>query len=113
MAERSWEAELRDSIRDELTYLCEPSIRPTNSEERREFIKLAQTGYISLNFDSRIDRIPWSHFPGRLVADLIRLEARYASLWGRFSEMADEEVPKLEREIARLKGKKSKKASDA
>ena len=70
-------------------------------------------GYISQLIDTRTDSLPWWGFPKRLLADLIRLEARYASLWDRFSEMADEEVPKLEREIARLKGKKPRKASDA
>ena len=109
MSEFDWETELRESIRDELEWLCEASIRPTNSEERREFIKLAQTGYISLNFDSRIDRIPWIHFPGRLVADLIRLEAKNASLFARLDKL-DTTRGKLERELARLKAKKATNA---
>ena len=102
MPEQEWETDLRKSIRNELAHLCEGGIRPTKDEERREFVKLAQLGYLTLHTDSRIDGAPWHGFPGRLVADLIRLEARYSSLWNRFSEMSDEEVPKLERKIARL-----------
>ena len=109
MAEFPWEAELRESIRDELAHLCEGGIRPTNAEERREFVKLAQLGYISLAFDSRIDGAPWHGFPGRLVADLIRLEARYSSLWARFEEQAAKQV-ELERKIARRATTSKKRA---
>ena len=112
MAEVPWEAELRESTRDELASHCEGSIRPTNVEERREFVKLAQLGYIRIAFDSRIDKIPWVGFAGRLVADLIRLEARHSSLWARFEEQDAAEV-ELKRKIARLEASKSHKKASA
>ena len=107
MAEFPWEAELRGAIRAELAYLCEPSIRPTTSEERREFAKLAQLGHIQLSCDSRIDSVPWYGFPRRLVADLIRLEARYSSVWARFEAQAAKQV-ELVRKIALLEARKSR-----
>ena len=108
MAEFPWETELRGAIRAELAELCEPSIRPTTTEERQEFARLAQLGHIQLSCDSRIDSVPWYGFPRRLVADLIRLEARYSSLWRRFEEQ-DAAEAELKREIARLKSGKSRK----
>ena len=112
MAEFDWETALRKSIRDDLAYLCEIGIRPTSVEERREFGKFVSLGYIVLSCDSRNESIPWFHFPKRLLADLIRLEAKYASLWARFEEQ-DGVQTKLERELATLKAKKSRKAQDA
>jgi hypothetical protein len=107
MAEFPWETELRESIREELERLCATSIRPTTDQERREFIRLSQLGYIRLACDSRIDSVPWAHFGGRLVADLIRLEARYASLWARFEEQ-DRVQAKRERELTRPKTKNAR-----
>jgi hypothetical protein len=107
MAEFPWEAELRETIREELESLCATSIRPTTDQERREFIKLAQLGYIDQRIDNRVDAIPWVNFPKRLVADVIRQEARYASLWARFEEQ-DRGRVKLERELTKLKAKKGR-----
>ena len=111
MTEFAWETELNEHIREELESLCAPGIRPTTDQERREFVKLAQLGYIRLTLDSRIDSIPWASFGSRLVADIIRLEARYASLWSRFEEQ-DEAKAKLERELVNLKTKKSKRSQE-
>ena len=110
MSEFDWEVDLKKAIREGIERLSATSVRPTTDQERRDFIELTQLGYISLSCDKRTDGVPWTHFPKRLIADIVRLEANHASLWNRFSEMADEEVPKLKRKIAQLESKKPRKA---
>lgn len=104
MSEFPWEVEIRKATRRGLESLSDVSVRPTTDEERREFVKLIQLGYIFMGCDRRIDSLPWVHFPKRLLADLIRLQARYDSLWTRFDSLDTVRV-KLERKVAKLEKK--------
>ena len=90
----TWEKELQGAIRAELERLTAGSIRPTTAEERQVFVELSQTGHIRLDVTAEANRVRWTGFATRLVADLIRSEARYSSLWARFEEQ-DAEVEKL------------------
>ena len=82
----TWEKELQGAIRAELERLTAGSIRPTTAEERQMFVELSQTGHIRLDVSVGMNPLQWTGFATRLVADLIRLEARYSSLWARFEE---------------------------
>ena len=99
-----WERDLAEQIERELREFNEIGIRPTTPEERREFARLIQLGYITLGIDSRIDRVAWFQFPRRLLADLIRGEARSNSLFERLDE-TDTKRGKAERALERTKKK--------
>lgn len=99
-----WERDLAEEIEAGLRESNEISIRPTTLEERREFSRLTQLGYIRFSCDSRIDSLPWFYFGKRLLADIIRLEARNSSLFQRLDE-TDTKRGKAERALERTKKK--------
>lgn len=75
-----WTIEVDEDPELEIQELTNYMTRPTTHEERREFNKLCQLGYIRLGCDERVDSVPWNFFPTRLMADLIRAEEKVSRL---------------------------------